>query len=184
MGHGMKSRLFGPAFACYFLFFPVLVNATTVTYDLNNIGGNAWEYTYAVHNDTLSESIGRFGIVFETGVSQSLSQTATPADWTTLATSWSDFSQTINNYSSSTNIKAIQPGESLGGFSVQFEYLGAGSPGPQQFSVYESSVLDLAVEPLDTGLTQISSIPIPAAAWLFGSGLLGLIGISRRKKAA
>jgi len=27
-------------------------------------------------------------------------------------------------------------------------------------------------------------IPIPAAVWLFGSGLLGLIGIARRKKAA
>ena len=26
-------------------------------------------------------------------------------------------------------------------------------------------------------------VPIPAAAWLFGTGLLGLIGISRRKKA-
>ncbi len=27
-------------------------------------------------------------------------------------------------------------------------------------------------------------VPIPAAAWLFGSGLLGLIGFSKRKKAA
>lgn len=32
------------------------------------------------------------------------------------------------------------------------------------------------------GLT-ISSVPIPAAVWLFGSGLLGLIGVARRKKA-
>ena len=29
-----------------------------------------------------------------------------------------------------------------------------------------------------------TSVPIPASAWLFGSGLLGLIGIARRKKAA
>jgi hypothetical protein len=27
-------------------------------------------------------------------------------------------------------------------------------------------------------------VPVPAAVWLFGSGLLGLVGISRRKKAA
>jgi hypothetical protein len=28
-----------------------------------------------------------------------------------------------------------------------------------------------------------SAVPVPAAAWLFGSGLLGLVGIARRKKA-
>ncbi len=31
---------------------------------------------------------------------------------------------------------------------------------------------------------HVSAVPIPAAVWLFGSGLLGLIGFSRRKKAA
>jgi len=29
-----------------------------------------------------------------------------------------------------------------------------------------------------------STVPVPAAAWLFGSGLLGLVGLARRKKAA
>jgi hypothetical protein len=33
-----------------------------------------------------------------------------------------------------------------------------------------------------TGLT-ITAIPVPAAVWLFGSGLLGLVGVARRKKA-
>ncbi len=31
--------------------------------------------------------------------------------------------------------------------------------------------------------TTVSAVPVPAAVWLFGSGLLGLVGISRRKKA-
>lgn len=30
----------------------------------------------------------------------------------------------------------------------------------------------------------VSAVPVPAAVWLFGSGLLGLVGISRRKPAA
>ena len=34
------------------------------------------------------------------------------------------------------------------------------------------------------GYYLISAIPIPAAIWLFGSGLLGLAGIARRKNAA
>ena len=29
----------------------------------------------------------------------------------------------------------------------------------------------------------VSAVPIPAAVWLFGSGLLGLVGMARRKKA-
>ena len=31
--------------------------------------------------------------------------------------------------------------------------------------------------------TSISSVPVPAAVWLFGSGLIGLIAVARRKKA-
>lgn len=30
---------------------------------------------------------------------------------------------------------------------------------------------------------SVSAVPVPAAAWLFGSGLLGLIGVARRKAA-
>jgi len=29
----------------------------------------------------------------------------------------------------------------------------------------------------------ISAVPVPAALWFFGSGLLGLFGITKRKKA-
>lgn len=30
----------------------------------------------------------------------------------------------------------------------------------------------------------VNPVPVPAAVWLFGSGLLGLVGLARRKKAA
>lgn len=31
--------------------------------------------------------------------------------------------------------------------------------------------------------TTLNAVPVPAAVWLFGSGLLGLVGVARRKKA-
>lgn len=31
-------------------------------------------------------------------------------------------------------------------------------------------------------VTSVSAVPVPAAVWLFGSGLVGLIGFSRRKR--
>ena len=44
-----------------------------------------------------------------------------------------------------------------------------------------------AVQTGDAGLgwvaPEVSTVPVPAAAWLFGSGLLGLVGFARRKKA-
>jgi len=33
------------------------------------------------------------------------------------------------------------------------------------------------------GTWEVSAVPIPPAVWLFGSGLIGLIGVARRKKA-
>jgi len=33
-------------------------------------------------------------------------------------------------------------------------------------------------------ITKHAAIPVPAAAWLFGSGLLGLVGVARRRKSS
>ena len=45
------------------------------------------------------------------------------------------------------------------------------------------STNDIPIEPdLDTTNLTINAIPIPAAIWLFGSGLIGLVGIARRKR--
>ena len=52
-------------------------------------------------------------------------------------------------------------------------------------SINDSGQIAFVAE-LDDGTRGIylaSPVPIPASAWLFGSGLFGLFGIARRKKA-
>jgi hypothetical protein len=42
----------------------------------------------------------------------------------------------------------------------------------------------LAGVKFDSASNDVSEVPLPAAAWLFGSGLIGLAGIARRRRAA
>jgi hypothetical protein len=44
--------------------------------------------------------------------------------------------------------------------------------------------VDEVVPTYTPGSVQISAVPVPAAVWLFGSGLIGLVGIARRRRSA
>ena len=50
--------------------------------------------------------------------------------------------------------------------------------GIQDYTSYSSIYYAFAVRP-----GQVAAVPVPAAAWLLGSGLLGLIGVARRRLA-
>lgn len=50
------------------------------------------------------------------------------------------------------------------------------SPFPSQTPIFSGTIV-----PVSTGAAPV---PVPAAVWLFGSGLLGLAGVARRRKAA
>ena len=56
-----------------------------------------------------------------------------------------------------------------GGVTMQFVAATGEAPG-------SASTLEI------DDLTMTVVFPVPAAVWLFGSGLLGLIGVARRKK--
>ncbi len=50
--------------------------------------------------------------------------------------------------------------------------------------IQNADASDLSLDIFDTtGDRPPSGVPVPAAVWLFGTGLLGLTGITRRKKA-
>lgn len=54
-----------------------------------------------------------------------------------------------------------------------------------QFTAYPGGTLqDDSTNDYSLAAVRVSAVPIPAAAWLFGSGLIGLAGIARRRKAA
>jgi Esterase-like activity of phytase len=58
-----------------------------------------------------------------------------------------------------------------------------GTAGSNQFYVF--AVADTTgINGLNFQAQQISAVPVPAAAWLFGTGLIGLLGSARKRKSA
>lgn len=58
-------------------------------------------------------------------------------------------------------------------------YVGAGDNG--QVQAMNSLDLSFSNNAGLTSVASVSAVPVPAAVWLFGSGLLGLVGVARRK---
>ena len=77
--------------------------------------------------------------------------------------SWTTFSQVVN----------LGPDVSEG-ISLEMVAICGGVPGCQSSFFWDNISIT----------ADIAAVPVPAAVWLFGSGLLGLIGVARRKKAA
>ena len=60
-----------------------------------------------------------------------------------------------------------------GGVTVEFTAICGADPG-----CFSNLAIDNVIVTAD-----VPAVPVPAAVWLFGSGLLGLVGVARRKKA-
>ena len=50
-------------------------------------------------------------------------------------------------------------------------------------SWFDNSTFGLTFPVYNDALVEVSAVPVPAAVWLFGSGLIGLAGVARRKKS-
>lgn len=156
-------------------------SATTISYDANNIGGNTWEYSYTVENDTLSQDIEELTIFFEYGLYANLTVTSPVADWDELTVEPVEIlgSPQDGFYDALALVSGIAPGSSMGGFSLSFDWLGAGTPGGQYFE----SVDPLTFSAVDSGITtaaQSQSVPEPGTLLLLGSGGLAFVGFRKR----
>jgi len=78
------------------------------------------------------------------------------------------------------------------GIDQLFVDLGVGLDGLNSWVLNPSLLLEtgdytvrIAMEVLSEGIVnvQVSAVPVPAAVWLFGSALMGLVGASRRKSS-
>jgi hypothetical protein len=146
--------------------------SATISYTAMNLGGSTWEYSYTVINDTLGADLEEFTIFFDVALFENLAVTNSPNDWDSLVVQ-PDSGIPADGFFDSLALGApIAASDSLGEFSVSFDFLGAGTPGAQLFAVVDP----ITFATLESGVTISSVVPVPGGIWLLLSGLTALIG--------
>ena len=155
--------------------------AVTITSTLDDLGSGRYEYGYEVLNDDLAVAIDEFTIFFDLGLYENLAVTASPAGWDSLSVEPDPGLPDDGFFDSCSSIfcfgsgLGITPGTALGGFSVAFDYLGAGLPGSQYFQIVDPLTFGV----LGEGFTEPAvSVPEPGTLSLL---LAGLFVFVRRK---
>lgn len=151
-------------------------SAATISYQASHLGGTSWEYSYTITNDTLGVALEEFTIFFAVGEYQNLAVTASPIDWDSVVIEPNDQLPDDGYFDALAQVAGIPAGASFGGFKVSFDFLGVGTPGSQPFEFVDPDTFAV----LESGNTTV--VPLPAAGWLLGTGVLALVAGRRRQR--
>ncbi len=169
--------------------------ATRILYTATDNSDGSYTLDFEVVNDILSYEIGWLSIFFgQTTDGLNFANydqysNLTP-DWigVTQAIDWDSYSFEYSSidlpsqFNSDAMVSGIGVGDSLAGFSVTFDWTGAGSLDGFYFEVGDFDSWNT----VGTGYTElagVATVPEPATLLLVGTGMLGL-GIIRKRKTA
>ena len=114
-------------------------HAGVVDYLATSLGGSLWRYDYTINNTTPSIGFDELTVYFDVATFRLLSNAIAPIDWDPLVVQ-PDAGLPTNGFFDALNLDGLLgDGASVSGFSVSFEYLGAGRPGAQAFDLLDSS---------------------------------------------
>lgn len=156
--------------------------AFTILYEVNDLGGDRWEYQYLVSGGVFEPDQG-FSVYFDPGLYHDLEVGPASGDWDVLVVQPDPGLPSDGFY----DALALVPAASLAEpFVVRLLWLGSPvqGPGAQPFTINQFET-DGSLTILASGLTQPTTKPIPEpATWLlFGAGVSGLVRRARASRA-
>ncbi len=146
---------------------PCFASPADIEYLLTHLTGDRWQYTYTVTNESLAVGVEEITLWFAFDKYENLAITTPdpPSSlWDEILVQPEPLLHFDGYYDALTLGSGIPVGQSVGGFSVAFDWLGAGVPGPQPFDIVDPDTFAT----LHTGTTT----PEPAGLLLLASLLL------------
>jgi hypothetical protein len=172
----MRRTLILSVLCIGFMVFSLPAFAGSIQYDAVDLGGGDWQYNYIV-NGTFTGNSNGFTIYFDESTYTNLTDiTAPSADWDLL------ISQPVISLPMPGYFDGLALNNLTGSynFSVDFTWLGSGTPGSQPFEFYDLNNIDNPV----TGMTSHqASVPDPSSSLILLSIGFAGVAIARRKLA-
>ena len=158
-------------------------SATTISFATVNLTGNLWQYEYTVTNDSLSTAIDEFTIYFDRDLFSNLAVEASPAGWDSIVVQPDSGIPADGFFDALALGQGLAPGATVTGFTVSFQFLGAGSPSAQPFEVVDPTSFSV----IDSGATvaqATTGLPEPGSIALSAIGLSALAFARKRARRA
>ena len=187
------------------LFFIVCLvqaaGAAAIDYTAEHLSDNRWQYNYSITNGLETTNIGGFIVYFEYDLYMDLElkfsgdtvQGNRLDGWQGDGEIYVYMPQSFMGINENGELVVtmgtdawLMPGDTLGGFSVSFEWLGSGDPGSQLFKIFDDSFMclpdDLHTQEYVSSQTRgdLTDAPEPQTFVLLGAGLAGLVAYRLR----
>jgi hypothetical protein len=144
-------------------------SSATVGFEVTSLGGNEYRYSYSFTGFTLAEN-EEIDIRFNPALFDALSNGVAPPDFDLLVLQPNNPPGAFGDY----GLLALIDDPSMeGSFTIDFVYLGAGTPGAQPYLINQYDATGALKSSTPGGLTvSASAIPEPATSVLVGGAVL------------
>lgn len=149
-----------------------------IDYTAVGLGGNVWRYDYIVRNLGAS-SFDEVTIHFNADAYIGLSLLSTPVGWDSLVAQ-PDPAIPSNGFFDSLSSFSLLSGDTASGFSVLFNFLGAGTPSTQPFDIVDPNTFGVLASGQTTPLVSTFPVSEPTSGSLVAAGILLLLLMRRR----
>lgn len=171
----MNKKL-GQIFLAVVLLLSGIAHGALLDYGVTQVGGATWRFNYVVNNLGLSGDIGEITTYFDSALYSNLTVVSIPLDWDSIVVP-ADLGIPADGFFDALALgNGILNGQSQGGFSVQFDFLGTGRPGSQPFELRDASFGLLA----QGNTVAVTAVPEPNIVALLITGLLAIAHVVRR----